>query len=119
MTGRDSSRSARRPVPLMSSRLNRATALTHEAAAGNPAIYVQLKAGHSQAYAWREAMNDLTRDQLVLRLAEVSHRTWRKQKAEDLGKSPESLPRAVTAHDLERAEDTVKELERLRVWPTR
>jgi hypothetical protein len=24
------------------------TALTHEAAAGNPAVYVQLKAGHSQ-----------------------------------------------------------------------
>ena len=27
----------------------RHTALTHEAAAGNPAAYVQLKAGHSQA----------------------------------------------------------------------
>jgi integrase len=27
----------------------RHTALTHEAAAGNPAVYVQLKAGHSQA----------------------------------------------------------------------
>jgi integrase len=26
----------------------RHTALTHQAAAGNPAIYVQLKAGHSQ-----------------------------------------------------------------------
>ena len=26
----------------------RHTALTHEAAAGNPAVYVQLKAGHSQ-----------------------------------------------------------------------
>jgi Phage integrase family len=27
----------------------RHTALTHEAAAGNPAVYVELKAGHSQA----------------------------------------------------------------------
>jgi integrase len=26
----------------------RHTALTHEAAAGNPALYVQMKAGHSQ-----------------------------------------------------------------------
>ncbi len=27
----------------------RHTALTHDAAAGNPAVYVQMKAGHSQA----------------------------------------------------------------------
>jgi hypothetical protein len=31
----------------------------------------------------------------------------------------ETLPEDVTDHDRERAEDTVKELERLGIWPTR
>ena len=54
---------------------------------------------------------------LVERLAEVSHSTWMRQKAEDTGVSPESLPSDVAVHDRERAEDTVRELERLGIWP--
>ena len=61
--------------------------------------------------------DDLTREQLVERLAEVSHSTWMRQKAEDTGVSPESLPSDVAVHDRERAEDTVRELERLGIWP--
>jgi hypothetical protein len=55
----------------------------------------------------------MTRDDLVERLAEVSHRTWVRQKAEDGGVNPETLPSAITRHDSERAQDTVAELERL------
>jgi hypothetical protein len=57
----------------------------------------------------------MTRDELIRRLAEVSHRTWMRQKAEDEGVEPETLPSEVTRHDLERAQDTVAELERLGV----
>jgi hypothetical protein len=55
----------------------------------------------------------LTRDELIERLAEVSHRTWMHQKAADLKVEPETLSPEVTAHDRERARDTVAELERL------
>ena len=61
----------------------------------------------------------LTRDELVLRLAAVSHRTWLRQKERDQGADPAALPPGVTDHDLERAEDTVAELERLGLWPPR
>jgi hypothetical protein len=39
------------------------------------------------------------------------------QKALDEGMDEAELPTEVTLHDLERAEDTVKELERLDLWP--
>jgi hypothetical protein len=57
----------------------------------------------------------LTRDELVRRLAEVSHKTWIKQKVRDQGALEADLSVEVAEHDLERAEDTVQELER--VWP--
>jgi hypothetical protein len=56
----------------------------------------------------------LTREQLVLRLAEVSHQTYNRQALRDKKKTPD-----VTHHDLERAEDAVQELERLGIWPPR
>jgi hypothetical protein len=59
----------------------------------------------------------LTRDELVRRLAEVSHKTWNKQKVRDQGALEADLSVEVAEHDLERAEDTVQELERLGVWP--
>jgi hypothetical protein len=59
---------------------------------------------------------ELTRDELVRRLAEVSHRTWIRQKARDQGAREADLSTDVTEHDLERAADTVQELERLGVW---
>jgi hypothetical protein len=59
----------------------------------------------------------LTRDELVSRLAAVSHQTWMRQKAEDLQRQIENLPEEVAPHDLERAEDAVQELERLGIWP--
>jgi hypothetical protein len=60
---------------------------------------------------------ELTRDELVRRLAEVSHMTWITQKVRDQGVAEASLSVEVAEHDLERAEDTVEELERLGVWP--
>jgi hypothetical protein len=61
----------------------------------------------------------LTRDELVERLAEVSHQSWMEQKEEDLRRELDSLPTktAVTDHDRRRAEDTVRELEQLGIWP--
>ena len=59
----------------------------------------------------------LTRDELVRRLAEVSHTTWVRQKVRDQGADEASLSVAVSPHDLERAEDTVRELERLGILP--
>jgi hypothetical protein len=56
------------------------------------------------------------RDELVDALARVSHETWRRQKNRDQGTPWEELSEAVTPHDRERAEDTVRELERLGVW---
>jgi hypothetical protein len=60
---------------------------------------------------------ELTRDELVRRLAEVSHRTWIKQKVRDQGAVEADLPVEIAEHDVERAEDAVQELERLGVWP--
>jgi hypothetical protein len=61
--------------------------------------------------------NQLTREELVRSLAEVSHKTWIRQKVRDQGASAADLSIEVHEHDLERAEDTVQELERLGVWP--
>jgi hypothetical protein len=56
----------------------------------------------------------LTREELIARLAEVSHRTYMKQKAEDLRRAAEeevaTLSPEVTDHDCERAEHIVDEL---------
>jgi hypothetical protein len=60
---------------------------------------------------------EVTRDELIRRLAEVSHKTWIRQKVRDHGASEADLSAEVHEHDLERAEDTVQELERLRIWP--
>jgi hypothetical protein len=59
----------------------------------------------------------VTRDELVRRLAEVSHTTWIRQKVRDQGAVEADLSVEVHEHDLERAEDTVQELERLGLWP--
>jgi hypothetical protein len=61
--------------------------------------------------------NELTREQLVRRLGEVSHRTYIRQAVRDKGKDESEFPTDATVHDLERAEDTVQELERLGIWP--
>jgi hypothetical protein len=58
----------------------------------------------------------LTREELVERLAAVSHRMWMRQKERDQGADPATLIPDVTDHDFERAEDTVQELERLGLW---
>ena len=58
----------------------------------------------------------LSREELVERLARVSHRTWMRQKVRDQGCRPASLDREATEHDRERAEDVVRELERLGIW---
>jgi hypothetical protein len=63
--------------------------------------------------------DELTREELVRRLAEVSHTSWIKQKVRDFGAVKSELSTKVHEHDLERAEDTVQELERLDVWPRR
>jgi hypothetical protein len=55
----------------------------------------------------------MTREELVERLAEVSHATWMRHRSRDQGVSPEELDAGVTEHDRERAEDIVAELERL------
>jgi flagellar biosynthesis/type III secretory pathway protein FliH len=53
----------------------------------------------------------------VQRLAEVSHRTYIRQAVRDKGENEAELSKDVHPHDLERAEDTVKELEQLGLWP--
>ena len=58
----------------------------------------------------------ISRDELIERLAEVSHGTWMRQKHRDQGVPVEELATAVSEHDRERAEDTVAELERLGVY---
>ena len=65
---------------------------------------------------WRMA-EEITREELVQCLAEVSHRSWIKQKVRDYGAVESDLSTEVHEHDLERAEDTVQELERLDLWP--
>jgi hypothetical protein len=61
--------------------------------------------------------DELTREELVRRLAGVSHKSWIKQKVRDYGAVESDLSTEVHEHDLERAEDAVQELERLGVWP--
>ena len=61
--------------------------------------------------------DEITREELVRRLAEVSHKSWIKQKVRDYGAVESDLSTEVHEHDLERAEDTVQELERLELWP--
>ena len=61
--------------------------------------------------------DELARDELVRRLADVSHKTWIRQKIRDQGAMESELSVEVRDHDLERAEDTVQELERLGIWP--
>jgi hypothetical protein len=58
----------------------------------------------------------VTREQLVERLAVVSHKTWMRQAERDKGERDPNPN--VTDHDRERAEDTVRELERLGIFPT-
>jgi hypothetical protein len=58
----------------------------------------------------------LSRRKLVALLAQVSHKTWMRQKAADLGVNPICLPGKVTKHDRERAEDTVKALEEFGIF---
>jgi len=60
---------------------------------------------------------ELTREELGRRLSEVSHRSWIKQKVRDYDAVESDLSTEVHEHDLERAEGTVQELERLGVWP--
>jgi hypothetical protein len=62
-------------------------------------------------------VSDISRDELVTRLAEVSHRTYMRQKLRDHGVPLEEITPEVTDHDRERAEDIVAELERLGVYP--
>jgi hypothetical protein len=58
----------------------------------------------------------VTREQPVERLAEVSHETYMRQAERDKGFR--DLDPNVHPHDRERAEDTVRELERLGIFPT-
>ena len=58
----------------------------------------------------------ISRVDLVAALARVSHDTWRRQAHRDKGIPLEELSEDVHRHDVERAEDTVAELERLGVW---
>jgi hypothetical protein len=58
----------------------------------------------------------ISRDELVRRLAEVSHLTYVRQKSRDQGVPLAELTLEVTDHDRERAEDVVAELERLGVY---
>jgi hypothetical protein len=59
----------------------------------------------------------ITRSDLVRRLAEVSHETYIRQRVRDKGESRDAVLAEVgvdpTDHDRERAEDVVRELERL------
>jgi hypothetical protein len=56
-----------------------------------------------------------TRAQLVSALADVSHRTWLRQKVRDQGARRGDLDPNVAPHDVERAEDIVRKLEELGV----
>lgn len=58
----------------------------------------------------------VARKELLEALARVSHETWRQQAHRDKGIAWEDLPEEVTDHDRERAEHTLRELERLGVW---
>ena len=62
-----------------------------------------------------EPNESIPRAELVRLLAEVSHFTWMRQAAKDEGLRYEALDPHPTEHDLERAEDIVAELNRLRL----
>lgn len=62
-------------------------------------------------------MNPISREELVRRLAAVSHETWMRQKHRDQGVPVDEIPTDVTDHDLERADDAVAELERIGLYP--
>jgi hypothetical protein len=64
-------------------------------------------------------MGEWTREQVVERLAEVSHTTWMRQKERDQGVPRAELDPDPTDHDRERAEDAVAELERMGVLDLR
>lgn len=57
----------------------------------------------------------INRDELIERLAEISHLTYVRQKNRDQGVPLGELTLEVTDHDRERARDIVAELERLGV----
>ncbi len=61
---------------------------------------------------------NIKHEELVKILAEVSHRTWMRQKSRDSGESIDKLSAEVTKHDRERAEDTIRELQRLGLLST-
>lgn len=63
-------------------------------------------------------MSAIPREELVRRLAEVSHLSYVRQKNRDQGVPLDELSLEVTDHDRERAEDAVAELERLGVYRT-
>ena len=58
----------------------------------------------------------ISRADLVAALARVSHGTWRRQAHRDKGTPLEDLSEDVHPHDVERAEETIAELERLGAW---
>lgn len=58
----------------------------------------------------------IDRDDLIEELAVVSHETWMRQKSRDQNVPIETLSKETTDHDRERAEDTVRALERLGVF---
>lgn len=61
----------------------------------------------------------VSRDELVRRVAAVSQETWMRQKHRDHGRALDEVPSDVTEHDVERAEDTVADRERLGLHPSR
>jgi hypothetical protein len=52
----------------------------------------------------------ISREELVRKLAEVSHSSWLRQKERDHGADPSKLSKEVHPHDVERAEDIVDKL---------
>jgi hypothetical protein len=88
-----------------------ATLTTRKSCAGST------RAKPLDAYDERRMADQITREELVRCLAEVSHKSWIKQKVRDYGAVESDLSTDVHEHDLERAEDTVEELERLELWP--
>jgi hypothetical protein len=61
--------------------------------------------------------SSVSRQELVERLAVVSHTTWMRQKVRDQQVPLQSLDPEPTAHDVERADDIVRELEKMSIWP--
>jgi hypothetical protein len=59
----------------------------------------------------------ITRDDLVRELAKVSHATWMRQAADDPYKNPNMFEGSPQPRDYQRAEDVVRALERLGVFP--